>query len=196
MNIAVFASHNGSNLQAMIDAIEKGSLAASISIVISNNSNSGALERATRHNIPGIHLSSVAYPDVDDLDEATLQALLDHETDIIFLAGYLKKIGPKVISQYDGKILNTHPALLPKYGGKGMYGMNVHKAVIEGKENKSGVTVHLVNSEYDEGKILTQAEVPVLEDDTPDILCERVMARERGFIIEVLNQIHKEELVL
>lgn len=196
MKIAVLASHNGSNLQSIIDAIENGELKAEVSVVISNNSTSGALKRAKKHNIPGIHLSNQLYPDFHKLDEVILSKITESNSDIIFLAGYMKKIGSKVLSSYNGKILNTHPALLPKFGGKGMYGMNVHKAVLESNEDYTGITIHLVNSEYDEGKIISQSKVPVFENDTPDQLCNRVMARERKFIVETLNKINSGEILL
>ena len=189
MKIGILASHNGSNLQAIIDAVENGTLNATVSVVISNNSKSGAAERARKHNIPFCHLSSATNPDECSLDDAILNALIENHTDIVFLAGYMKKLGHNTLHKFNGKILNTHPALLPKFGGKGMYGMNVHKAVIVQNQTDSGVTIHLVDEEYDEGKIIAQTKVPVFPIDRPEYLCDRVMTRERQFIIEVLNEI-------
>ena len=189
MNIGILASHNGTNLQAIIDAIDNGKLNAHVTVVISNNSKSGAAKRAKKHSIPFCHLSGITHPDPELLDAAILKVLSENETDIIFLAGYMKKLGTKTLKKYEGKILNTHPALLPKFGGKGMFGMNVHEAVIVAKEVASGVSIHLVDENYDTGKVIAQTRVPVTLLDTPESLCERVMARERQFIIEILNEI-------
>jgi len=159
------------NLQAIIDACERGILNIAITVVISNNSTSGAARRAKKHGIPFSHLSSHTHSDSIALDNAICSVLVNHKVDIVFLAGYMKKLGPNTISRFKGKILNTHPALLPEYGGKGMYGINVHNAVIDAKEKESGVTIHLVDQNYDTGKIINQCKIPVLPDDTPELLC-------------------------
>ena len=196
LRIGILASHNGTNLQSIIDATENGTLNGIVSVVISNNSKSGAAERAKKHKIPFYHLSGVTHPDPTSLDNAILSALIDNNSDLIFLAGYMKKIGIETLRKFKGKILNTHPALLPKFGGQGMYGMNVHKAVVEMKEKESGVSIHLVDENYDTGKIIAQTKVQVLPNDTPDDLCARVMQRERQFIIEVLNEIACNKIIL
>jgi phosphoribosylglycinamide formyltransferase-1 len=196
LRIGILASHNGTNLQSIIDASATGVLNGVVSVVISNNSKSGAAERAKRHGIPFFHLSGLTHPDQNMLDNAILSALVENNSDLIFLAGYMKKIGNETLKKFKGKIFNTHPALLPKFGGQGMYGMNVHKAVIEGQEKESGVTIHLVDENYDTGQILTQTKVQVLPDDTPESLCERVMQRERQFIIEILNDISNRKITL
>ena len=175
MNIGVLASHNGTNLQAIIDACESGTSDASVCVVISNNSKSGALERAKKHNIPFYRLNGVTHPKPDDLDNAICDILIHADADIVFLAGYMRKLGKKTLAQFKGRILNTHPALLPKFGGKGMYGMNVHQAVINSKEKESGVSIHLVDAEYDTGPVIAQCKVKVKSEDTPEKLCERVM---------------------
>lgn len=133
MNIGILASHNGTNLQAIIDASEKGVINSKVSVVISNNSNSGAIERAKRHSIPFAHLSVKTHENEINLDKAIMETLEAYGCDLIFLTGYMKKLGQKTLKKYKGRILNTHPALLPKYSGKGMYGMNVHNAVIVNK---------------------------------------------------------------
>ncbi|MBI4976717.1 MAG: phosphoribosylglycinamide formyltransferase [Spirochaetes bacterium] len=189
MNISVFASHNGTNLQAIIDAVESGVLKARVAMVITNNSGSGAAARAKKHGIPLYHLSSASHPDSAALDVAIVDALRTNGTDVVFLAGYMKKLGEQTLAAYRGRILNTHPALLPKFGGKGMYGMHVHTAVVAAGERESGISVHLVDGEYDTGRVLAQARVPVIPGDTADTLCERVMKRERKFIVEVLADI-------
>lgn len=196
MNIGVLASHNGTNLQAMIDACEAKKLNAMVCVVISNNSNSGAADRAKRHKIDFRHLSSATHPDPDSLDTAICDTLDSAKTGIVFLAGYMKKLGNITLEKYKGRILNTHPALLPKFGGKGMYGMNVHRAVIEAREQKSGVSIHIVDAEYDTGPVIAQCGVDVMPGDTPETLRERVMTRERSFVVETLQRIASGELNL
>jgi phosphoribosylglycinamide formyltransferase-1 len=189
MRIAALASHGGSILQAVIDACESGTLAAEVSLVISNNSSSGALERASSHGISATHLSSRTHADPDALDEAIERALLDAEADWVLLSGYMKKLGPRTLARYRNRILNTHPALLPKYGGKGFYGSKVHAAVIEAGETESGATVHLVDGEYDTGPILAQVKVPVRPTDTAETLEERVKEAERKLIVTTLGEL-------
>lgn len=187
IKICFFASHGGSNMQAIIDAIKSNKLDAYPALAISNNSNSRALERARDENIPAIHISSKTNP--DDFDDAVIDLLKKHDVNVIVLAGYMKKLSEPIIDYVEGRVLNIHPALLPKFGGKGMYGMNVHKAVLAAGETKSGPTVHLVNSKYDEGRILNQSEVPVLPDDTPETLAERVLNEEHKIYAETLRMI-------
>jgi phosphoribosylglycinamide formyltransferase-1 len=196
MNIGVLASHNGTNLQAMIDAHDNGKLDAKIAVVISNNSKSGALERARKHRIKYYHLSNKTHPDINSLDEAICNALEEAAVDIVFLAGYMKKLGRLTLTRFKGKILNTHPALLPKFGGKGMFGINVHKAVIKSGEKESGVSIHIVDTEYDTGSVIRQCKVKVYNQDTPELLCERVLKCERNFIVETLQKIATNELEL
>jgi len=189
MNIAVFASHNGSDLQALIDGCKDGKIKGKVCAVISNNPDAYALERAKNENIDNYCINTNLYPGKDEADEIILKILDSHSIDIIFLAGYLKKIGTLVLKKYEDRIFNIHPALLPKYGGKGMYGMNVHKAVIEAKEKFSGVTIHRVNEEYDDGDIIAQTYVDVLETDTPESLADRILEREHTFLVEIVNDI-------
>lgn len=196
MNIGFLASHGGSNMQAIIDACRAGRLNAEAAVVISNNADSRALERAKSEGIPGYYLSGKTHPDPDDLDMAILDTLVRHEVDIVALAGYMKKLGPRTLSHYRGHILNIHPALLPKFGGKGMYGIHVHEAVLAAGEKESGVTVHLVDEEYDRGLILAQVRVPVMPDDTPETLAERVLAQEHILYSATLQRIATGELVL
>jgi phosphoribosylglycinamide formyltransferase-1 len=187
LNIGVFASHGGSNLQAIIDACKNQSLNAKVCVVISNNSSSFALERARNAGIPGFHISAV---------KQILLILEKHGVEIVVLAGYLKKLGKKVLQKYKGRILNIHPALLPKYGGQGMYGRNVHEAVIKSKDPVTGVTIHLVDEEYDRGPIINQCEVMVADDDTPETLAERVLEREHTFLVETLKLVEEGKLPL
>jgi len=141
-------------------------------------------------------LSSHTHPDPQTLDIEMLNILKNYKIDYLILAGYMKKLGDKVLSFYENKILNIHPALLPKYGGKGMYGANVHKAVLDAGEKETGVTIHLVTSEYDTGKILGQEKVPVLKDDTVETLSSRVLETEHKFYVEIIDKISKNEILI
>lgn len=192
--IAVLASGAGTVLQAVIDGCADGRLAADVCVIISNNSRSGAALRAEKHNIPFRHLSGQTHPEPASLDDAVVEALVGHRTDIVFLAGYMKKLGPRTLAQFRGRIINTHPALLPRFGGLGMYGSRVHAAVLASGEKVTGVSVHLVEGEYDTGPVLAQCEVPVLAGDTVETLSTRVQTRERLFVVETLARIARGEL--
>jgi len=189
MQIGFLASHNGSNMQAIIDACIAGTLDAIPAVVISNNGNSGALLRAQREGIANYHISGKAHPEPEEEDKAILNAMLKHDVDTIVLAGYMKKLGPLTLSYFPGRILNIHPALLPKFGGKGMYGIHVHEAVIAAGETETGVTIHIVDEDYDAGPIIAQTRVPVDPDDTPEALAARVLKQEHAIFPEVLQQI-------
>jgi phosphoribosylglycinamide formyltransferase-1 len=196
MNIAVFASHEGTTLQAIVDACEGGMLDARVAIVVSNNADSGAIRRASDAGVAHAHLSGKTHSDAEALDRALLSAIEAVAADVIFLAGYMKKLGPLTLGRYAGRIFNTHPALLPKYGGKGMYGMNVHRAVLAAGEVESGATVHLVDGGYDTGPIVAQRRVDVLPGDTPETLAERVQACERGLVVDFLGDIAYGKIAL
>ncbi len=196
MNLGFLASHNGSNLQAIIDACKSGTLQATPAVVISNNADTGALARAKRESIPHCHLSAKTHPSPESLDQAILDVLLAHDVDIVVLAGYMKKLGEKTLARFAGAILNVHPALLPKFGGQGMYGIHVHEAVLAAGETESGVTVHLVTEEYDAGAIVAQEKVPVLPDDTPHTLAERILKAEHAVFPSVLQKIALGEVLI
>ncbi len=183
-------------MQAIIDACKEGCLNARVCMVISNNSGSLVLERARREGIPSYHLSEKTHPRPEELDRAILHALEEHKVNLVLLAGYMKKLGPQTISRYRGHILNTHPALLPKFGGKGMYGESVHEAILAAGERVSGVTIHQVDEEYDHGPIVAQCEVPILDDDTVDSLRKRVQKCEHSFLVEILQQIAQGQIDL
>lgn len=189
MNIGFLVSHGGSNMQAIIDACKSGKLQATPAVVISNNSNSGALARAKAEGVPYYYLSGKTHPGPGDLDDAILDAFLRHAVDVVVLAGYMKKLGPKTLSHFRGRIVNVHPALLPKFGGEGMYGIHVHEAVIAAGEKESGVTIHFVDEQYDTGAILAQTRVPVKPDDTPETLAARVLEQEHILYAETLQRI-------
>jgi len=189
MNLALLSSHHGSNLQAVLDACRTGRLPARPCVVISNNRDSEALRRAEREGVPGYHLSNRTHPQPQLLDAAIAQALQRHETDLVILAGYMRKLGPETLAHYQGRIINIHPALLPKYGGQGMYGMNVHRTVLAAGETETGVTIHLVDAEYDHGPTIAQCRVPVLENDTAESLAGRVLVLEHRLLVETVAQI-------
>ncbi len=194
LNLGFLVSHGGSNMQAIIDACKKGWLDAKPCVVISNNSESQALQRAKNEGIPYYHISKATNP--DNVDDAILDALINHNVEIVVLAGYMKKLGDNIIKKYHGKILNIHPALLPKYGGKGMYGYHVHEAVLAAGDKASGPTVHIVDSDYDHGRILAQRKVPVYPDDTVETLSARVLEQEHIIYAETLQKIACGEIVL
>ncbi|HOV91789.1 MAG TPA: phosphoribosylglycinamide formyltransferase [Candidatus Kapabacteria bacterium] len=196
LRLAVFASHEGTNLQALIDAQSEGRLLAEIVCVISNNSDSGALRRAKVANIPAYHISEKLFGNNEEYVKALMDILNKHNVNLIILAGYMKRIPVEIIKKYQNHTLNIHPALLPKYGGKGMYGLNVHKAVIEAGEKVSGATVHIVNEEYDKGRILNQVQVEVLPDDTPETLAARILPFEHQLYVETINKIARKEIIL
>lgn len=185
-NLVVFASGNGTTLQSIIDSINSGILQAQIKLVVSNNEDAYALERAKKANIETYIINSKT---TEDIDIELEKVLSNYEIDLIVLAGYLRKIGNRLISKYT--IINTHPSLLPKFGGKGMYGMKVHTAVIEAKEQISGVTLHYVNENYDDGDIIKQTKVEILPSDTPETLSQKVQKVEKIQLIEALKEFVK-----
>jgi phosphoribosylglycinamide formyltransferase-1 len=175
MNIAIFASGRGSNFQAILNAIDSGLLPAQIAVLISNKSDAGAMEIARAHNIPTQHLSRKMFSSEEALADAMLEVLEKNHGEFIALSGYMKKIPAQVIHQYRDRIVNIHPALLPSFGGEGMYGYRVHEAVIASGEKVSGATVHLVDEEYDRGPIVLQKTIAIAQNETPDSLAEKVL---------------------
>ena len=196
MNLGFLASHNGSNMQAVIDACRSGRLAANPVVVISNNRDSGALERARNENIPRFHLSGRTHPDPEDLDREIVDVLLHHGVNLVLLAGYMKKVGPVTLATFPGHILNIHPGLLPEYGGRGMYGQRVHEAVLAAGARETGATVHVVDPIYDHGPVLAQKNVRVKKTDTADTLARRVLAVEHEIYVETIDRILRGEIKL
>ena len=196
LKLAVFASHGGTNMQPIIEASKSGNLAAEVVCIISNNSDSMALQRAINEGIPGIHISQKLFENESDYINEILKTLKLYSVDLIILAGYMKMIPLEIIKAYRNRILNIHPALLPKFGGKGMFGMNVHNAVIAAGETESGPTVHIVDEIYDNGKILLQRKIPVMPDDTPESLAERVLAEEHKIYAETIQLIIEGKITL
>ena len=196
LHLGFLASHSGSNIQSIIDAIKKNLLDAKPCVIISNNSKAYVLERAKIENIPSYHISSIKYPEQEQLDNAIIEHLDKHGVDTVVLAGYMKLLSKKVIEHFNGRVLNIHPALLPKFGGASMYGMAVHQAVIEAGEIESGATIHIVDSDYDRGRILAQEIVPVFPDDSPEMLAARVLEVEHQIYWKTLHRIAIGEIVI
>lgn len=185
-NLAFFASHNGSGMKAVFKAIEARKLRANIKLVVSNNENAPVLEYAKKNRIIARHISQKKIGASQDLDDQLFNLLIAENIEFIILSGYLRKLGPKVLSYFEKRIINIHPSLLPRFGGQGMYGENVHKSVLAADEAASGATVHFVDAEYDMGEIIAQREVPVLADDTVSSLACRVSEIEGSLLVEVL----------
>jgi phosphoribosylglycinamide formyltransferase-1 len=188
LNIGFLASHNGSSMRAIVHATEHHVVKAEAKIVISNNAQSPALEFAREHKIPTKHLSATSLGG-QDTDEAIESALVEAGVDTLVLSGYMRKLGPRVLARFAGRILNIHPGLLPRFGGQGMYGMNVHKAVIASGERTSGITIHLVDEEYDHGAQIASRKVLLMPGDTPETLAARVQASEPEFFVEILRKL-------
>ena len=174
MRLAVFASGGGTNFQAILDAIDAGDLPAEVACCVSNTPTAGALDRADQQDIPTAILTPSSFEAPAPFGRALLEALSAHGATFVALAGYMQKIPPAVVDEYRGRMTNIHPALLPAFGGQGMYGMHVHEAVIEYGVHWSGVTVHLVDEEYDHGPVVLQEPVPVYDGDTPQDLAARI----------------------
>ena len=187
--LVVFASGSGSNFQAIIDGIEEKEINAKISGLVTDRFGTGAASRAKNHQIPYVEIDE-KNPDL--FTSRVIEHLNDWDPDLIVLAGFLKKISDRVVQKYYDKIINIHPALLPKYGGKGFHGLNVHKAVIEAGDLESGCTVHFVNEEYDRGEIIMQKRVKVRENDTPETLAARVLKAEHKLLPTVINKLLKD----
>ncbi len=182
--IAIFASGGGSNAEQFFKYYKENNW-ANVSLVLTNKKDAFVIERAQNYNLPVKIFNREEFYTTD----ATIETLKEYNIDIIVLAGFLWKIPDNLIKIFPEKIINIHPALLPKYGGKGMYGINVHRAVIAANEKESGITIHVVNENYDEGKILSQEKCEVLQNDTPELLAKRVLKLEHEFypkVVEVL----------
>lgn len=189
LNIAVFASGRGSNFEALQRAIVEQNISASIVVVISNNSSSGVLTLAQSFGIPALHISQRQYSDTKLFRQKVLDTLSAFNVNFIVLAGYMKMLDAEIIRTFPDKIINIHPALLPKFGGEGMYGMNVHRAVIDAHEKESGATVHYVNEAYDEGRIIGQQRVDVSQNETPESLAAKVLVVEHQLLPRVIKML-------
>jgi len=194
-NIAIFASGGGSNFQAIHQYIKQGKILGRIILVISNNSNSGAIKYAENNNISTFIINKFLYPDVAEYNRLLINELSENSIDIIVLAGYMKLLPVDIVRAYHNCILNIHPALLPKFGGKGYYGIKVHEAVILSGEKESGATVHFVDEEYDCGEIISQEKVLVMHGDTPKILAKRVLEVEHRLYPEAVKAFCEDRII-
>jgi phosphoribosylglycinamide formyltransferase 1 len=195
--IAVFASGGGTNFQALIDEINRGNLHATIAGLISSRPEAGAITRAVAHGIPVEVINRADCSSEHAFGEELNRILKNWDPALIVLAGYMLKVPANVINAYPGRIINIHPALLPKFGGKGLYGIRVHRAVLEAGETESGCSVHIVTNNYDEGPVIGQVTVPVEPGDTPEKLAERILTEEHkllpGVTAMLLKKLNRNE---
>ena len=183
-------------MEAILRACESGTLEAEPRVAISNNSKSGALEKARAAGLAVFHLSAHTHPEPEALDRAIVDALQRHGANLVCLAGYMKLLGKQTLAAFRGRTLNIHPALLPRFGGRGYYGKAVHQAVLAAGGTESGVTIHIVDEVYDHGPVVAQARVPVIDGDTADSLAARVLECEHVFYAETLQKIAIGEISL
>lgn len=195
LRIAVFVSGRGSNLKSLIERINSDIITAKVSVVISNKLDCPAISLAKENNIPYFFVNEISKEKF--VTFSTLKdILISKEVDLIILAGFLKKIPDDFIDTFENKIINIHPALLPSFGGKGMYGMNVHKAVFESSAKVSGATVHFVNKFYDEGKIIMQRCVDISDVENPDEIAERVLRIEHELLPDVVKLFSEDRVTV
>ena len=194
--IAFLASHNGTDMRAIVAACKGGGLEATPAVLVSNNKDSAAMGWAAENGLPAYHVSATSEGSEAAADGAIVSALMRYETDLVVLSGYMRKLGPETLGAFAGRILNVHPALLPKFCGKGMYGSAVHEAVLCSGDAETGVTIHLVDGDYDQGPVVTQVAVPVNAGDTVETLTARVQAKEQQLFPEVLRKIVVGEIDL
>lgn len=183
----MFASGRGSNFEALHRAILSENFPAQIVVVISNNSQSGVLALAHSYKIPAAHISRPQFGSDQEYNRKIADVLREHNVNFIVLAGYMKRIDPAIIQLFKNRIINIHPALLPKYGGNGMFGMHVHEAVLKGREKFSGATVHMVDEVYDHGRIILQDIVEIEQHETPESLAAKVLKVEHRILPEVVK---------
>lgn len=182
--IAIFASGNGTNAENIINHFKKSDL-AEVFMVLSNSIKAKVVEKATQHNIKAFLFTS----DELNKENGVLKALLSHNIDFIVLAGFLLKFPKHILDHYPDRVINIHPALLPKYGGKGMFGMHIHKAVVENREQETGITIHYVNENYDEGRVIFQAKTKVSTEDSPEQVVEKIHKLEKEHFPKVIESI-------
>lgn len=185
--VMVSGAGRGSNMQAIIDGCKSGKIAGEVAVVIGVKDDAPAMERAAGQGIETAAISPKLFENAQDYDDAVLKTLKDNKIDLICLAGYMRVLGQNIVDAYRNAIMNVHPALIPSFCGKGMYGHHVHEAVIARGVKFSGVTVHLVDEEYDTGPIILQSIVPVEQDDTPDTLAARVLEKEHETYVEAVS---------
>ena len=197
LNIAVFGSGRGSNFQAILDAINAGTLpGAHVAVVVSNNSDAGILNIARMNAIPAVHVSRMQFTIPEEHETRILDLLESYGVNFIVLAGYMKRLPFRIIDAFRNRIINIHPALLPKFGGPGMYGMRVHEAVIAAGERLSGATVHIVDEEYDHGPIVLQRTIQVALNDTAESLAAKVLKLEHQLYPEAIRLFAEGKVII
>lgn len=189
LNLAILISGGGSNLQAIIDACAQEDYPATIQVVISNVPDAYGLERAKKAGIPAIVINHKDYKSREEFEDDLQKALEQYPVDLICLAGFMRILTGHFVEKWPSRIINTHPALLPNYGGAGMYGPHVHQAVLDAGEEKSGCSIHYVIPEVDQGPVIIQRSVPVLPGDTVDLLAQRIISEEHIAYVEAIRQI-------
>lgn len=194
MKISFLASHGGSAARHLINKARTGELGVEIGAVITNNRDSVIYQWCHDNAVAVRHISGVTHPDEEQKDRAIHDALVDASTDIIVLSGYMKKIGPLTLSRYANRILNIHPSLLPKHGGKGFYGDRVHESVLRSGDRESGATVHYINEEYDEGPVIAQMKVSLSPDETLNSLKTKVQAMEGELYLQSIKTLLEKQL--
>lgn len=188
LKLAIFASRNGSGFDAIYEAVKNNQLYMSIELLISNNQDSIALYNAKKREIKNYLINKSNFHKYENEEQALENILQSNKIDYIFLSGYMKKVPSNITQLYKNKIINSHPSLLPKYGGKGMYGRYVHEAVVKNHEKQTGITIHLVNEVYDDGEIIYQKSISISKEDTPQIVEQKVKKQEGEAIITALNK--------
>ena len=193
--LALLVSGSGTNMQAIMDACDSGEIKGKISVVISSNHEAYALVRAQGANIPNYVCAKKDFPSVEARDAEILRLLKMYDVDYVILAGYLGIIPPSIIKEYPNRIVNIHPALLPKYGGRNYYGINVHAAVIAAGETESGATAHFVTEEVDGGPIIRQEKLRVFKGDTPETLQRRILDQiEHPMLVGVIKDLCDDKI--
>ncbi len=187
LRLGIFISGQGRNLKAIYNAIKSGCLDAQINLVISSSENAQGYKWAKENGLNAIVLKRSNFTSRDEFVKAMLELLSKSRVDLIVLAGYIKKVPEEVVKIYRFRIINIHPALLPYFGGKGFYGMNVHRAVLQSKAKYSGVSIHFVDENYDKGQIIIQIPVPIITEDTPESLADRVSNIEHQLYQKIIS---------
>ena len=187
IGILLSGKGRGSNMQALIDATRDGRIPGIVALVLSTSPGAPALERAAAAGVPARLIPAESHATQDALDAALADAFEEAEVDLVCLAGYMRLLGPRFLSRFGGRVMNVHPGLLPAFGGQGFYGRRVHEAVLASGAKFSGITIHFVDEEYDQGPIILQRVVPVLDDDTAESLAARVLAEEHSAYAEAVR---------
>lgn len=194
LKLGFLASGNGSSAEAIVDAIAAGDLDAEARLLVSNKKACGAFDWAAAKGVPSLAIPTISDP--DDADAALAQAMEDRGVELIVMSGYLRRLGPKTLGRYAGRIINIHPGPLPEFGGEGMYGVRVHQAVIAAGVPQSAIVIHVVDEEYDHGPEVDRRAVPLAPGDTAEALEARVKGLEPGFFVETLRRLASGALTL